>query len=53
MNQYDKFFGGERGAAAKARANMRKTYGAQGGDRVFWGTVTKRKRKTTGRRKPR
>lgn len=45
IRQYDRYFGNEPGSAEKALAKMRKTYGRQDGDRVFWGTVAKRKRK--------
>jgi hypothetical protein len=49
-DRYDKFFGGEKGSAAKALASMKKTYGPKGGERVFWGTVEKRKRRKSPRR---
>jgi hypothetical protein len=53
LASYDKLFGGVAGAAEKARAGMRKTYGAKRGDAVFWGTVYKRERraKRAGARK--
>jgi hypothetical protein len=42
IGRYDKFFGGERGAAAKALAAMKKTYGPAKGEQVFHATVIKR-----------
>jgi hypothetical protein len=42
---YDQFFGGQPGAADKALAAMRKTYGKRDGDVVFNATVAKRRRK--------
>jgi hypothetical protein len=41
----DKFFGGERGAAEKALASMKKLYGRKDGEAVFQATIAKRKRK--------
>lgn len=41
----DKLFGGERGAADRVLAEMKKTYGRAGGQKVFDATVIKRKRK--------
>jgi hypothetical protein len=51
LHAYDKFFGGEKGAAAKAHANMRATYGPKDGEAVFRATVAKRKRKAGQARK--
>jgi hypothetical protein len=51
LNAYDKFFGGEKGAAAKAKANMLATYGRKDGEHVFQATVAKRKRKAGQARK--
>lgn len=55
LNRYDKYFGGESGAAEKALRAMRKTYGRKDGDRVFYARVAKLKRRATagGRRRPR
>jgi len=51
LNQYDKYFNGTRGAAAKALASMKKTYGPKKGEQVFYGTIAKRERKAKkGRR---
>ena len=36
LGQYDKFFGGKPGAAAKARRGMIETYGKGRGERVFY-----------------
>lgn len=44
-NRYDKYFGGEPGAAEKALRQMKKTYGAKDGETVFHATIAKRKRK--------
>jgi hypothetical protein len=51
VNQYDKYFGGAKGAAAKAKANMQATYGRADGDHVFHATIAKRKRKASQARK--
>jgi hypothetical protein len=45
MSRYDKFFGGERGAADRALAAFKKTYGPADGQRVFDATIVKRKRR--------
>lgn len=52
LTRYDKFFGGTRGAADKALANMKKTYGRKNGEHVFYSTIAKRERKarTGGKR---
>ena len=42
VSNYDHLFGGKPGAALKARSQMRKTYGPDKGEKVFWGTVHKR-----------
>jgi hypothetical protein len=42
-SRYDKFFGGQPGAADKALASMRRTYGRKDGETVFYATVAKRK----------
>jgi hypothetical protein len=47
----DKYFGGAKGAAAKAKANMQATYGRADGEHVFHATVAKRKRKASQARK--
>jgi hypothetical protein len=50
LERYDKLFGGERGAAAKTLASMKRTYGKQKGETVFYATIAKRERKQkTGR----
>jgi hypothetical protein len=48
---YDRYFGGEKGAAAKAKANMQRTYGKKDGETVFYATVAKRKRKAASARR--
>ena len=48
-HRYDRYFGGAPGAAEKALAKMRKTYGRTAGEQVFYGTVAKRERKEKSR----
>lgn len=43
MSEYDQYFGGESGAAAKAKAAMIKQYGEKKGEEVFYATVNKKK----------
>lgn len=43
MSEYDKYFGGEAGAAEKAKASMKKQYGDEKGEEVFYATVNKKK----------
>jgi hypothetical protein len=50
MSEYDRYFGGEAGAAAKAKASMIKQYGEEKGEEVFYATVNK-KRKEKGETK--
>ena len=50
LERYNQYFGGERGSAQKTLEAMQKTYGKKGGERVFWGTVEKRKRRKSPRR---
>jgi 8-oxo-dGTP diphosphatase len=45
LSEYDKYFGGESGAAAKAKAAMIKKYGEEKGEQVFYALVNKRKKK--------
>jgi hypothetical protein len=45
LTRYDKFFGGDRGAAERALASMQRTYGRKDGEAVFYATIAKRKRK--------
>lgn len=53
MSRYDKFFGGEKGSADRALAAMRRLYGPADGQRVFDGTIAKRKHKSkTSPRRP-
>lgn len=46
IGNYDRYFGGERGAAKKALDAMKKTYGPKDGEHVFWAKVAKARRKT-------
>ncbi len=41
----DRFFGGRPGAAAQARAAMRKTYGERDGEHVYRAKIAKAKRR--------
>ena len=41
----DRFFGGKPGAAARARAAMRKTYGERDGEHVYRAKIAKAKRR--------
>jgi hypothetical protein len=43
LSQYDRYFGGKPGSAAKAKAAMDKEYGQKKGDSVFYATVNRRK----------
>lgn len=45
LGRFDKFFGGDRGAAEKALQAMKRTYGRKDGEHVFWASVAKRKRR--------
>lgn len=45
LERYDKYFGGGKGAAERAKANMQRTYGRKDGETVFLATIAKRKRK--------
>lgn len=53
LGEYDKYFGGQPGAAAKAKASMQRTYGRKDGEHVFYARVAKAKhqKKTARRRK--
>ena len=44
--KYDKFFGGKKGAAGKAKRAMADQYGPEKGEQVFY--ATKNKKKSTG-----
>lgn len=44
LSKYDKYFGGKKGSAAKAKASMRKTYkGKDKAEQVFYALKNKRK----------
>lgn len=43
LSQYDRLFGGKRGAARKAKQQMAKTYGPEKAERVFYATVNARR----------
>jgi hypothetical protein len=51
LERYDRYFGGQRGAAAETLANMKRTYGRKDGEAVFYATIAKRKRKGRARGK--
>lgn len=44
IKKYDKYFGGKKGSAAKAKKAMRKQYGKKIGDSVFYASVNKKKK---------
>jgi hypothetical protein len=50
ISRYDRLFGGP-GSAQKALDSMKRTYGRTGGERVFYGTVEKRKHQRRKARK--
>lgn len=50
LSQYDRYFGNTKGAARKALDAMRREYGAEKGERVFYATVAKRKKAKGARR---
>lgn len=43
LSKYDKYFGGKKGAAKKAKSAMAKEYGSDKGERVFYAKKNKRK----------
>lgn len=43
VSKYDRFFGGKKGSARKAKRAMADTYGEEEGERVFYATKNKRK----------
>ena len=43
LSEYDQYFGGEPGSAAKAKAAMIKEYGQEKGEQVFYATVNKKR----------
>jgi hypothetical protein len=45
LDRYDKYFGGKPGAADKALASMRRTYGRKDGEHVFYSMIAKAKRR--------
>ncbi|HXG17172.1 MAG TPA: hypothetical protein VNK50_13050 [Calidithermus sp.] len=51
LSRYDRYFGGQKGAAAKAHAAMVEQYGPEKGERVFYATVNKAKAHVVGRRR--
>ena len=46
LSKYNKHFGGQKGSAAKAHAAMIKEYGVAEGERVFYATINKKKKKS-------
>ncbi|MCP4899753.1 MAG: hypothetical protein GY906_22535 [bacterium] len=48
ISKYNRYFGGEKGSAAKAKRGMANTYGERG-EEVFYRTINKKK----GRHHPR
>jgi len=49
MSVYNKWFGGEKGAAGKAKAAMKSHYGAEKGESVFYAKVNKMKSRAGAR----
>ena len=46
----DRWFGGEKGAAAKAFESMQRTYGRKDGEHVYHATIAKKKHRAAGTR---
>lgn len=44
-SRYDRFFGGDAGAAGRALEAMKKTYGPKGGPTMFEAIVVKKQRR--------
>lgn len=44
LSEYDKYFGGKPGAAAKAKASMIEEYGEEKGESVFYATINKKRK---------
>jgi hypothetical protein len=51
LEELDQFFGGVKGAAAKARKAMHKTYGPEDGEHVFRAKIAKERRGSGGKGK--
>lgn len=43
IKKYDKFFGGKKGSASKAKSAMEDEYGAKKGEQVFYATKNRNK----------
>jgi len=48
LEQYDRYFGGKKGAAEKAAKALRKEYGATKAQQMFYAIVNKRRRQQHG-----
>lgn len=48
VSDYDRWHGGKPGSAAKARRALKKTYGAEKGERVFWALTNDRRKAGKG-----
>jgi len=46
----DKFFGGEKGSARKAWESMTRNYGKRDAEHVYYGSIAKRKRRSSSGR---
>lgn len=44
ISKYNKYFGGKRGSAQKALSSMKKQYGSEKGESVFYALKNKRKK---------
>lgn len=49
LSNYNKFFGGKKGSAAKAKAAMAEEYGSEKGEKVFYAMKNKRKSQGKGK----
>jgi len=45
IGKYDKFFSGKPGSAAKAKTAMAKQYGSEEGEKVFYATKNRNKKR--------
>lgn len=48
IKKYNKYFGGKKGSAAKAKKSMVSQYGKKKGEQVFYATKNKRKTQISG-----
>lgn len=48
LSKYDRYFGGKKGSASKAKAAMADEYGEEKGEKVFYAMKNKRKGRGKG-----